>query len=82
MKGLDFKMKKQYLKYIILILVFLLCMIPNKSLAITSSGGYTIENYYIEMVVNENNTFNVTEEITTYFDSARHRNIQKDTNNK
>ena len=56
MKGLDFKMKKQYLKYIILILVFLLCMIPNKSLAITSSGGYTIENYYIEMVVNENNT--------------------------
>lgn len=70
-------MKKQYLKYIILILVFLLCMIPNKSLAITSSGGYTIENYYIEMVVNENNTFNVTEEITTYFSSPKHGIFRK-----
>lgn len=36
----------------------------------------------INMVVNEDNTFDITEEITTYFDSARHRNIQKDTNNK
>ena len=45
-------------------------------------GGYTIDNYNINMVVNEDNTFDITEEITTYFDSARHRNIQKDTNNK
>ena len=41
-----------------------------------------IDNYNINMVVNEDNTFDITEEITTYFDSARHRNIQKDTNNK
>ena len=70
-------MKKQYLKYIILCLILLLCIIPNKIFAITSSGGYNIN-----MVVNEDNTFDITEEITTYFDSARHRNIQKDTNNK
>lgn len=78
-------MKKQYLKYIILCLILLLCIIPNKPnkiFAITSSGGYTIDNYNINMVVNEDNTFDITEEITTYFDSARHRNIQKDTNNK
>ena len=75
-------MKKQYLKYIILCLILLLCIIPNKIFAITSSGGYTIDNYNINMVVNEDNTFDITEEITTYFDSARHRNIHKDTNNK
>ena len=72
----------EYLKYIILCLILLLCIIPNKIFAITSSGGYTIDNYNINMVVNEDNTFDITEEITTYFDSARHRNIQKDTNNK
>ena len=75
-------MKKQYLKYIIFVLILLLCMVPDKAFAITSSGGYTIENYNINMVVNEDNTFDITEEITTYFDSARHRNIQKDTIDK
>lgn len=75
-------MKKQYLKYIIFVLILLLCMLPNKVFAITSSGGYTIENYNINMIVNEDNTFDITEEITTYFDSARHRNIQKDTIDK
>ena len=68
-------MKKQYLKYILFILTILFCILPNKVFAITSSGGYTIENYNINMVVNEDNTFDITEEITTYFDSARHRNI-------
>ncbi len=68
-------MKKQYLKYILFILTILFCILPNKVFAITSSGGYIIDNYNINMVVNEDNTFDVTEEITTYFDSARHRNI-------
>lgn len=68
-------MKKQYLKYILFISIILLCILLNKVLAITSSGGYTIDNYNINMVVNEDNTFDITEEITTYFDSARHRNI-------
>lgn len=68
-------MKKQYLKYILFISIILLCILSNKVLAITSSGGYTIDNYNINMVVNEDNTFDITEEITTYFDSARHRNI-------
>ena len=68
-------MKKQYLKYILFILTILFCILPNKVFAITSSGGYIIDNYNINMVVNEDNTFDITEEITTYFDSARHRNI-------
>ena len=68
-------MKKQYLKYIIFVLILLLCMVPDKVFAITSSGGYTIENYNINMVVNEDNTFDITEEITTDFASTRHRNI-------
>ena len=68
-------MKKQYLKYILFILTILFCILPNKVFAIRSSGGYIIDNYNINMVVNEDNTFDVTEEITTYFDSARHRNI-------
>ena len=43
-------MKKQYLKYIILCLILLLCIIPNKIFAITSSGGYTIDNYNINIM--------------------------------
>ena len=68
-------MKKQCLKYILSIFIILFFIFSNKVLAITSSGGYTIDNYDINMVVNEDNTFDITEEITTYFNSARHRNI-------
>lgn len=76
-------MKKQCIKYIcIIILSILLFMIfTTKSFSATysDSGGYTIESYDIDMVVNEDNTFDITEKITTYFNSERHRNIQRNT---
>ena len=69
-----------YFKVIILFL--LLFTVFSKINAVSYDDGYVISKYYVEVVVNEDNTFDITEEITTYFDSARHRNIQKDTNNK
>ena len=71
-------MKKQYLKYIILCLILLLCIIPNKIFAITSSGGYTIDNYTVNATYNSDNTIDVKEVIDVNFSSYRHgiyRNI-------
>lgn len=68
-------MKKQFLKYIFAFILLFILVVPNKALAITSSGNYTIESYDIDMVVNEDNTFDITERITTYFNTAKHRNI-------
>ena len=68
-------MKKQYLAYIFTFILLLMLVVPNRSLAITSVGDYTIESYDIDMVVNEDNTFDITERITTYFNTAKHRNI-------
>lgn len=47
-------------------------MIPNQSLAITSTGEYRIQSYNIDMIVNEDNTFDITENITTYFNVIKH----------
>lgn len=68
-------MKKQYFKYIFAFILLVILIIPNKVLAITSSGDYTIENYDIDMVVNEDNTFDITEKIIAYFSKSKHRNI-------
>ena len=68
-------MKKQYLTYIFVFIFLLMLVVPNNSLAITSAGDYTIESYDINMVVNEDNTFEITEKITTYFNTSKHRNI-------
>ena len=68
-------MKKQYLTYIFAFILLLILVVPNKALAITSAGDYTIESYDIDMVVNEDNTFNITERITAYFNTPKHRNI-------
>ncbi len=40
-----------------------------------SKYDYIIENYDIDMVVNEDNTFDITEKITAYFNVAKHRNL-------
>lgn len=68
-------MKKRCFKYIFAFILLIIVIMPNKSWAITSAGDYTIENYDIDMVVNEDNTFNITENITVYFSARRHRNI-------
>ena len=70
-------MKKQCLKYILAftLSLLLLMLLPTNSFSDFNSSGYTIESYDIDMVVNEDNTFNITETITAYFDTAKHRNI-------
>ena len=62
-------MKKKYIKYFILMVICLLCFIPNKTYA---SSTYTITDYDINMEVNENNTFDITETITVYFNTSSH----------
>ena len=42
------------------------------SLATERDDGYTITNYNINMIVNENNTLDITEKIDVYFSESRH----------
>lgn len=63
---------KKYLKDILAIVLFIMIIVPNKVSATSSSSGYTITSYNIDMVVNENNTFDITETITAYFTTAKH----------
>lgn len=63
---------RKYLKNILAIILFVIVIVPNKVSAISSSSGYTITSYNIDMVVNEDNTFDITETITAYFTTAKH----------
>ena len=60
------------MKRISLLLVFIIGIILLYPSSVFASNGYTIENYNIEMVVNEDNTFDITEEITTNFEILKH----------
>jgi len=66
--------RKNFISVFVFILLWLL-VVQSKALAITSAGGYTIESYDIDMVVKEDNTFDITEKITAYFHTAKHRDI-------
>lgn len=70
-------MKKQYLKCIFAFILLLIIIVPTNSFSISSSGGYTIESYDIDIVVNENNTFDITERITTNFSTTKHGIFRK-----
>lgn len=59
-------MKQKILFSIFVFILLLVLLIPNKTFAI-SSGGYTIESYDINLIVNENNTFDITETINVNF---------------
>ena len=59
-------MKYKIMKIGILILL-LIILIPSNIFAISSEGNYTIESYDIDMKVNENNTFDITEKILVNF---------------
>lgn len=58
---------KQSIIKIGVFIILLAILIPNRVSAISSSGGYTIEAYNIDMNVNEDNTFDITETITANF---------------
>ena len=60
-------MKQKITLSLFFVVIILSILIPNQVWAITSMGGYTIENYDIDMIVNENNTFDITEKITANF---------------
>lgn len=53
--------------------VLIIIAIPNVSNATSKKYyDYTIEKYNIDMVVNKDNTFDITETITTYFNKSKH----------
>lgn len=66
-------MKNKYLKLLIsfcVILFGIISLLPNKVFsATTSSVGYVIENYDIEMIVNDDNTFDIIETIDVKYSS-------------
>ena len=70
---------KQKMALIIFILILLLgVIIHNKVSAISSVGGYIIDTYDIDMIVNEDNTFDITETIdVTFTESNKHGIFRK-----
>ena len=62
-------MKQKKLCVILFLLICFIVLIPNKVLGVED---YIIQQYNINMVVNEDNTFNITENITAYFNVPKH----------
>lgn len=68
-------MKQKCIKFIGIFILCLTTFIPNKVLAesiVIKDNGYSIKSYDINMVVNEDNTFDITEKITANFNVERH----------
>lgn len=65
-------MKQRVLKTIFSIVLILMLFIPNKTQSATYTRDYTIEAYDINVVVNEDNTLDITETITAYFNVDKH----------
>ena len=62
-------------------IIFILLIIPNSVFgasikpsqsSIYKYSDYVIDSYDINIVVNENNTFDITENITAYFNTSKH----------
>lgn len=65
-------MKRKILSGIFVIIICFILLIPNKSLGVASTSEYTIQSYNINMIVNEDNTFDITENIIVYFNVSKH----------
>lgn len=68
-------MKQKCIKFIGIFILCLTTFMPNKVLAestVIKDNGYSIKSYDINMVVNEDNTFDITEKITANFNVERH----------
>ena len=73
-------MKKNINKLgLVLLIVSLLFIAPNKinALGDNSNSEYTLDSYDINIVVNENNTLNITEKIGAYFNVEKHGIFRK-----
>ena len=61
--------------YMICIAVFIIAIVmPNK---VKASYDYYISSYHVDMVVNEYNSYDITETITAYFNVGKHGIIRK-----
>lgn len=70
-------MIKNKTKFIVLI-TFILILIFSQSYTVrATSYDYTIDDYQIDMIVNENNTFDITETITANFNVSKHGIFRK-----
>lgn len=65
-------MKQKILSVLFVSIMCFILLIPNQSLAVMGMNEYTIQSYNINMIVNEDNTFDITEKITAYFNVAKH----------
>lgn len=66
-------MKQKIAKIIsILVIIFILIVQCNMVLGAEYTDDYTIQSYNIDMIVNEDNTFDITETITAYFNVEKH----------
>ena len=65
-------MNKSLYYRILIIIIFFIFLIPNKSFGENLSNDYTIESYNINMIVNEDNTFDITENIIADFNVEKH----------
>lgn len=68
-------MKQKLISEIFVLILALSVLIPSKSCAISSIGEYKIKSYDINMVVNENNSFDITETITVDFNGDNQHGI-------
>lgn len=69
-------MKKRILIGIFTIIIFMLMLMPSSALA-SAYSEYTIKSYNIDMKVNEDNTFDIVENITVNFNVAKHGIFRK-----
>ena len=65
-------MKQKILNGIFFVFVCFIFLIQNKSLGATTTSDYIIKSYNINMIVNEDNTFDITENIIAYFNVPKH----------
>lgn len=74
-------MKRKIIFSIFVFTLFLSLLISNRTFAVNSNknydAGYTIESYDINMIVNENNSFDITETINANFTGYGKRGITR-----
>lgn len=70
-------MIRKIMSIFIIILGLLTIILPNYCRAEIIDYDYVINSYNIDMIVNENNTFDITETITAYFNISKHGIFRK-----
>ena len=66
---------KHKISLLSILFIFFIIMFSNKIFGINSDAGYIIENYKMDIIVNEDNTFDVTETIDVRFTEDGKRGI-------